>query len=160
MCGRGTEARLESRCFAVPHLAIAPCRRRLSLQDRWERRSVGSRREAEKNPSLPDLSLSLSLDSTACHRHHPLSIRRIIVAMNASAGMDLTKRPLVRPPPGVVSNFDNPEMRGNAYKPVIIGFALLGTLVTIMRLYTRARIVRKMGADDCMCLLFVRCGLC
>lgn len=70
--------------------------------------------------------------------------------MSVPGNVDLTKRPLVRPPPGVISNFDDPEMRGNAYKPVIIGFALLGCISILMRLYTRVRIIRKVGPDDCV----------
>ncbi|KAI9746903.1 MAG: hypothetical protein M1815_004892 [Lichina confinis] len=68
--------------------------------------------------------------------------------MNSSDAVDLTQRSLLPPPPGVKSNFANPETRGDTYKPVIIGFATLGTVAVLLRLYARARIVRKIGPDD------------
>ena len=74
--------------------------------------------------------------------------------MNSSDAVDLTQRSLLPPPPGVKSNFANPETRGDTYKPVIIGFATLGTVAVLLRLYARARIVRKIGPDDCMSDVF------
>lgn len=64
--------------------------------------------------------------------------------------MDLSKISIVPPPPGVIQNFHDPESRATMGKVVsLIGFGLMVVFV-MLRLYTRGRITRSMGWDDCM----------
>ena len=59
---------------------------------------------------------------------------------------------VVPPPPGVTPNFDNPEL---AY-PLSTGKTMIGVglsiagLFILMRIYTKARILRNFGAEDGM----------
>lgn len=63
--------------------------------------------------------------------------------------VDLSKIPLAKPPPGVTSNFVNPPSLAT---PVIVVNVILLCLmvpVVVLRVYTRARIVRHVDWDDC-----------
>lgn len=53
------------------------------------------------------------------------------------------------PPPGVVPNFDNPE--SIAHRVIIISVlgAVIGIPLCLIRLYTKRRILRNFGWDDC-----------
>ncbi|KAH6700564.1 hypothetical protein BKA61DRAFT_681673 [Leptodontidium sp. MPI-SDFR-AT-0119] len=56
---------------------------------------------------------------------------------------------VILPPPGVIPDFEHPESRG--YQ-IILANAILFPLVTlfvVLRIYTRAIIVRNVGSDDC-----------
>lgn len=65
---------------------------------------------------------------------------------------------LGRPPPGQKSNFKHPsETRGDACRPICIFFTLLSSFAVLTRLYTRAFLKRRVGAEDCSHLL--RCLL-
>lgn len=67
----------------------------------------------------------------------------------AGGSFNASITPLVAPPPGIESNFVNPATRGDGFRAVVIGFTLLGGICTIIRLYTRVWIIRKVGWDDC-----------
>lgn len=57
--------------------------------------------------------------------------------------------PAAQPPPGVKPNFVNPESCGTA---VVIGLAIpsaVMSIVVLLRLYTKAYIVRSLSWDDC-----------
>ena len=64
--------------------------------------------------------------------------------------------PVAPPPPGVHSFLvDPPDTLIHTYS--IVCFLLLGiSFLTVgLRLYTRAIVLRGVGADDCMCLSYV-----
>ncbi|KAI0404812.1 hypothetical protein F4802DRAFT_212963 [Xylaria palmicola] len=73
--------------------------------------------------------------------------------MYSRAAMDPTQLPASPPPPGIRSNFDNPD---NYKSQVIILQAVVvpfTTLAVFIRLYTRAVIKKSLGADDWLALL-------
>lgn len=57
-------------------------------------------------------------------------------------------------PPGLSSNFENPEGIGNRFVGVAIGFLTFALVVVALRLYTQIAITRKLGLDDCGYCLF------
>lgn len=62
---------------------------------------------------------------------------------------DLDSTPVVPPPPGRTPNFTDPESR--CYQliiPIAVYTALIVVLVSL-RIYSRLRITRSFGADDC-----------
>ncbi len=62
--------------------------------------------------------------------------------------MDLSKTPALAPPPGVTSNFVNPESRGNLILAFgVLSLALMIPFVTV-RFCTKIWITRTLGADD------------
>ena len=64
----------------------------------------------------------------------------------------LDTTPVRPPPPGQDSNFINPESR--SYQLVII-ISILSAFIALLvplRVYTRLRITRSFGADDCRSL--------
>ena len=60
----------------------------------------------------------------------------------------LQNYPLQPPPPGHVSNFDNPESRGSAI--VALCSVFLGVMwpILLLRLYSKMCVIRKFGWDD------------
>lgn len=52
------------------------------------------------------------------------------------------------PPPGVTPNFTNPVIRSNGIIELICIFTILSTTTLVLRLYTKARILRIWGLDD------------
>ena len=60
--------------------------------------------------------------------------------------------PLGLPPPGQISNFTNPDTRGPAI--VILCSVFIGIMwpIFILRLYTKALVIRRFGWDDGKCL--------
>lgn len=57
--------------------------------------------------------------------------------------------PAMAPPPGVKSNFENPD---NLSHPELAWLQLIiATVVVLMRVYTKLGVVRKMLAEDCEC---------
>ncbi|KAI9674032.1 MAG: hypothetical protein M1829_003875 [Trizodia sp. TS-e1964] len=64
-----------------------------------------------------------------------------------------TRIPYLVPPPGVKSNFDNPE--NHILQMHVAGIALLTTTMTfvLLRLCTRAFITRSFGWDDVFCVI-------
>lgn len=63
--------------------------------------------------------------------------------------IDLSKIPLMKPPPGEVSNFINPPSIGNAIIIVQVVFLTLMLGFVALRIYTRGFLNRSLGWDDC-----------
>jgi hypothetical protein len=74
--------------------------------------------------------------------------------------MDLANTPLFPPPPGVVSNFVNPENRGGILIAVSAVCLALLLIFVPLRLYTRIRITQSFGLDDGEHALFSPRTLC
>lgn len=61
----------------------------------------------------------------------------------------LDRIPTAEPPEGTLSNFVNPPSLDSQSK-IITGLMLSITIIILLlRLYTRVRIMRSWGADDC-----------
>ena len=56
--------------------------------------------------------------------------------------------PLAPPPPGVKVDFKNPITYGPATITMGAAFLAIGLIFIILRFYTKARIVKKLGWDD------------
>lgn len=56
--------------------------------------------------------------------------------------------PLQPPPPGQISNFIDPETRGPAVRDLCYIFIVLMWPIFLMRLYSKAWVIRKFGWDD------------
>ena len=54
------------------------------------------------------------------------------------------------PPPGVVPNFVNPDSIADTIRAVAVFLAVLTTLSTAIRFYTKFFIVKAHGWEDCM----------
>lgn len=63
-------------------------------------------------------------------------------------------RGLRSPPPGVTPNFINPESQGHLVVIVAAITLTFAVLAVLMRIYTRALIVRRLGWDDCEYSIF------
>ncbi|OCL02128.1 hypothetical protein AOQ84DRAFT_305275 [Glonium stellatum] len=65
----------------------------------------------------------------------------------------LVNVPALQPPPGQVSNFDNPPSR--AYQARLVIYILLPLMIihALLRVYTRLRTTRAIGVDDAQTLL-------
>ena len=57
--------------------------------------------------------------------------------------------PAEAPPPGVKSNFENPDSRAGAVVATNIVFILLSAIALLLRLYTRRFIVNLFSLPDC-----------
>ena len=66
----------------------------------------------------------------------------------SEAMASLEDLPLLPPPQGQSSNFDNPETRGPAIVAVCSVFLSLMWPIFLLRLYSKLRIVRAPGWDD------------
>lgn len=55
----------------------------------------------------------------------------------------------VTPPPGVTPNFANPET--NVLTTNVVGtiFTTITIILVMMRIYTRSRLTKSLGWDDC-----------
>ncbi|RYP80359.1 hypothetical protein DL769_002508 [Monosporascus sp. CRB-8-3] len=69
------------------------------------------------------------------------------------AGIDVWNTPMLPPPPGVTSNFINPESRAPMIRAGMYPVLCIMLVFVILRIYTRARLVRALGSDDYLCLL-------
>lgn len=67
-------------------------------------------------------------------------------------GFDLSKIPLQAPPPGVVSNFENPDSLSALPKVFIYVTLPPMALFLVLRFYVRSTISRKVGIDDWLSL--------
>ena len=65
--------------------------------------------------------------------------------------MDATVKAAGKPPPGVYSNFVNPESLRNPEIAVNVVFVTLATFAVVVRVYAKAVVTRATGWDDCMC---------
>lgn len=63
----------------------------------------------------------------------------------------LNTTPGIPPPPGVTSNFVNPESCAHIPRIVIAISIPIMTICVLMRLYTRLFVTRTFGIDDCKC---------
>ena len=96
------------------------------------------------------ISESFFLPNKALGNHLPLM--SIFSVPNELAQLPATIRdnlPALAPPPGVQSNFINPENRGHIFIFVASLLLFLKTLFFVNRVYTKAFINRKLGWDDC-----------
>jgi hypothetical protein len=78
-----------------------------------------------------------------------LESQNITMSGSGTQMPDLTKIPAAPPPPGVKSNFNNPD---NYKTQNIILHSIVLSLVTLavlMRVYTRAFVKKTFGVDDC-----------
>jgi hypothetical protein len=57
--------------------------------------------------------------------------------------------PAIPPPPGVTSNFDDPESRAWLPRNLMIAFITLMVVTIALRLLARFKIKQRLGADDC-----------
>lgn len=53
------------------------------------------------------------------------------------------------PPPGVTPNFDDPESIAHRVVAISVLGAAIAIPVCLLRLYTKRRILRNFGWDDC-----------
>ena len=57
--------------------------------------------------------------------------------------------PALPPPPGVVSNFENPPSEATSIITVTAVFLAFMLAMVMMRIYTKGWIIRSLGWDDC-----------
>ena len=62
---------------------------------------------------------------------------------------DPSQQGVAPPPPGVTPNFAHPEYHSCGVVPITIVFLTLATIFLLLRLYTKARILKLVGAEDC-----------
>lgn len=60
----------------------------------------------------------------------------------------LMDRPAIPPPPGVISNFDNPESVRSWGLPLQIAILTIVTLLVAAWMFTKIKIVKKIFIDD------------
>lgn len=63
--------------------------------------------------------------------------------------LDLSKVPASDPPPGVTANFESPENQNYQIYSINIALCLTGTVVLLLRLYTRMFLQKTIAIDDC-----------
>ena len=81
--------------------------------------------------------------STSCFLEKlQINVQNLPVDMDLNAAVE-------PPPPGVTSNFDNPESR--AYETVIVFTIYLTIMMSIflLRIYSKVFVTRSLGWDDC-----------
>ncbi len=61
----------------------------------------------------------------------------------------LQNLPALLPPPGVQSNFDNPETQSATLIKVNVVFLALMLVMVTIRMYTKGILTRKIWWDDC-----------
>ena len=66
--------------------------------------------------------------------------------------------PALSPPAGVKSNFVDPESRAGTFRAVAYTSLSIMMVFLLLRIYTRARVNRMFGADDCECPLCSACS--
>ncbi|KAI1455299.1 hypothetical protein F4805DRAFT_459863 [Annulohypoxylon moriforme] len=72
-----------------------------------------------------------------------------------ASSLDISQLPMARPPPGVKSNFVNPPSWAPPARAIVYTTWALMLVFFLLRLYTRARITRSLGADDYLCMITV-----
>lgn len=70
-------------------------------------------------------------------------------ALNASMDLILDS-PALSPPPGIQPNFANPSNHGNIMLGTLITCLVIVVTMTLMRLYVKLLIVKKIHPEDCM----------
>lgn len=69
--------------------------------------------------------------------------------LNSTQSEALLNGPALAPPPGVLPQLDNPPNHKAAATTIHIVFVTTATLGIIMRLYTKAFVLRKVHLADC-----------
>lgn len=64
-------------------------------------------------------------------------------------GLDFSKIPISQPPPGVVSNFENPPSIAGAVIAIGVIMVVLTMSFVMLRLYSNHHAKRKFCLDDC-----------
>jgi len=66
----------------------------------------------------------------------------------------LAKVPSLSPPDGVTPNFVDPESYADMFK--LVAYTSLSIMIgfLLLRIYTRAILIRTFGAEDCECSVF------
>ncbi|KAI2467420.1 hypothetical protein F4781DRAFT_311709 [Annulohypoxylon bovei var. microspora] len=77
--------------------------------------------------------------------------------VTVASTLDLSQMPLVQPPPGVQSNFDDPPTFAPAAKAIVYTTWSLMIVFLFLRFYARARITRSLGVDDYLCMISAAC---
>ena len=75
------------------------------------------------------------------------------MAVSLPPGVDLNMMPSMPPPPGVVSNFNNPVTLASPILAVCIATSVLAIILLCMRLYSTTRITRSASYDDAACVI-------
>lgn len=65
-------------------------------------------------------------------------------------GYDFSTIPITVPPPGVISNFDNPQTIAPAILAIGVVMVILTVSFVALRMYSNHHASRKYGIDDCM----------
>lgn len=65
-------------------------------------------------------------------------------------GIDLFTMPVATPPPGVTSNFVDPESLATTTMSVAISILSLTALVVSVRLFSNYHAIRGLGWNDCI----------
>ncbi|KAI0376487.1 hypothetical protein F5Y04DRAFT_210805 [Hypomontagnella monticulosa] len=73
-------------------------------------------------------------------------------ALEILSSIDVYQIPARPPPPGVISNFVDPESEGTVCRVIIYLTWLLMILFLLLRIYARSRITKSVGADDFLSL--------
>lgn len=114
---------------------------------------LGFASEIVKPSKIPCWNFFLALETIQSHQKPQLIylffLQNLQVnVQNLPADMDLDIA-IIPPPPGVASNFDNPESR--AYETVIVFTIYLIFMMSIflLRIYSNVFITRSLGWDDC-----------
>lgn len=94
------------------------------------------------------------LSSAHAHKRAILYIWSIIRQLNRKNPLGITMSaseliPAGPPPPGISSNFKNPESIAGKFIGLAIFFLTLTVIVVTLRLYTQIVILRRLGIDDC-----------
>jgi sterol-4alpha-carboxylate 3-dehydrogenase (decarboxylating) len=63
--------------------------------------------------------------------------------------MDLYNMPAAAPPPGVISNFDDPPSLKGELLVINVVFTTFMAIFVAIRLVSRGFISKQIGADDC-----------
>ena len=75
------------------------------------------------------------------------------MAATIPPGANLSKIPLAQNPNGSPPNFANAPSQSSTDLAVGLPFAILSTCFVFLRLITNFRHTRKLGMDDCACLI-------
>ena len=69
--------------------------------------------------------------------------------MDIPPGVPLDQQPGLKPPPGVVPNFINPDNYQNTIIATLAVCLTLATLFTALRLYSKYFIIKSIALEDC-----------
>ena len=61
----------------------------------------------------------------------------------------LLNGPAVKPPPGVLSNFDDPPNQDTVARTMTVFFIIFASLAVLIRIYTRRVLLQSFEYDDC-----------